>query len=52
MADPDKTRLTEIELELEQRKRLLDMFSLVETYDDREVVIAFVENIVGGESAD
>ena len=49
MADPDKNRLTEIELELKQRERLMDVFSLVETYDGREAVIAFCEGLVTGQ---
>jgi len=52
MTEPDKDKLTEVELELEQRKRLMDVFMLVETFDDREAVIAFCENIVGGGSVD
>ena len=52
MTEPDKDRLTEVELELEQRKRLMDVFELVETFDDREAVIAFCENIVSGGSTD
>ena len=49
MADPDKTRLTEIELELRQGERLMSAFRQVKTYDEREVVIAFCEEIIGGE---
>ena len=52
MTEPDKDRLTEVELELEQRKRLMDVFMLVQTYDNREAVIAFCENIVSGRSVD
>ena len=52
MTEPDKDRSTEVELELEQRKRLMDVFELVETFDDREAVIAFCENIVSGGSTD
>ena len=52
MTEPDKDRLTEVELELEQRKRLMDVFMLVQTYDNREAVIAFCENIVSRESTD
>ena len=52
MTEPDKDKLTEVELELEQRKRLMDVFELVETFDDREAVIAFCENIVSRESTD
>ena len=52
MTEPDKDRLTEVELELEQRKRLMDVFMLVQTYDNREAVIAFCENIVCRESTD
>ena len=46
MADPDETALTEIELEMRQRKRLLEVFCRVETYDGRESVIAFCEVLV------
>jgi len=52
MADPDTDKPTEIELELQQRKRLMDVFMLIETYDQREAVISFCENIVGGRSVD
>ena len=52
MTEPDKDRSTEVELELEQRKRLMDAFMVVQTYDNREAVIAFCENIVSGESTD
>ena len=48
MADPDKDKATEIALEFEQRKRLLDVFFRVETYDGRESVIAFCEALVSG----
>ena len=52
MTEPDKDRLTEVELELEQRKRLMDVFMVIQTYDNREAVIAFCENIVSRESTD
>ena len=52
MTEPDKDRLTEVELEVQQRKRLMDAFMVVQTYDNREAVIAFCENIVSGESTD
>ena len=52
MTEPDKDRLTEVELELEQRKRLMDAFMVVQSYDNREAVIAFCENIVSGGSTD
>ena len=52
MTEPDKDRLTEVELELEQRKRLMDVFMLVQTYDNREAVIAFCENTVSGGRVD
>ena len=52
MTEPDKDRSTEVELELEQRKRLMDAFMVVQTYDNREAVIAFCENIVSRESTD
>lgn len=52
MTDPDKTRPTEIELELRQGERLMEVFRLVKTYDEREAVIAFVENITSGGNGD
>ena len=52
MANPDKDKPTEIELELQQRKRLMDVFMLIETFDDREAVIAFCENIISGGNMD
>ena len=52
MADPDTEKRTEIELELEQRDRLMDVFSLVETFDKREAVIAFCKTLVGGGKVD
>lgn len=48
MTDPDETRPTEIDLEMAQRERLMELFSLVETYDGRESVIAFCETLVSG----
>ena len=39
MTEPDKDRLTEVELELEQRKRLMDAFMVVQTYDNREAAL-------------
>ena len=52
MADLDKDRLTEVELELQQRKRLMDVFMLIETFDDREAVIAFCKKMISGGSVD
>ena len=52
MTEPDKDRLTEVELELEQRKRLMDAFMVVQSYDNLVAVIAFCENIVSRESTD
>jgi len=46
MPDPDEIAPTEIELEMSQRKRLLKVFSLVNTYDGRESVIVFCEALV------
>ena len=40
MADPDKKRLTELELEAEQGERLMEVFRLIKTYDAREGVVA------------
>ena len=54
-ADPDNSvdtqceaatkheRLDEVELEMKQQQRLLDSFSRLGWYDDREAVIAFCE---------
>ena len=52
MTDPDRARPTEIELEFEQRERLMDVFSMVETFDDREAVIAFCEDIMRAQRKD
>ncbi len=43
MANPDKDRPTEIDLEMNQRARLMELFNFVETFDGREAVIAFCE---------
>lgn len=47
-ADPEnmesgKQRKTEFDLEAEQRVRLLDAFSMVKTYDEREAIIRACE---------
>ena len=49
MADPDKDRPTEIDLEMDQRARLMALFSLVETFDRREAVITFCETQVNSQ---
>lgn len=41
-ADPDSV-VDEVELEMKQCARLLDSFSRLGWYDDREAVIAFCE---------
>ncbi len=46
MVDLDDNSSTEIDLEMAQCARLLELFSVVETYDDRASVIKFCENIV------
>jgi len=46
MTDPDTDRPTEIDLEMEQRARLMELFSFVETFDGREAVIMFCETQV------
>jgi len=46
MADPDKKRLDEEDLELLQQSRLLDVFSQLDTYDARESVIKFCEKLM------
>ena len=52
MADPDKNALTEIEMEEAQRDRLMELFCLVETFDERESVIAFCETVIDGVPSD
>jgi len=47
MAEPDASKLTEIDLETDQRARLMTLFSCVETYDGREAVITFCETQIG-----
>ena len=42
-ADLGTSFKTEIDLEFEQRERLLDAFSLIETYDGREAIIRACE---------
>ena len=46
MTDPDADRPTEIDLEMAQRDKLMELFSRVETFDDRASVIAFCESVV------
>ena len=46
MPDPDDEKLTEIDAELRQRERLLEMFHRIETYDARESVISFCEKLM------
>ena len=46
MPDPDADMPTEIDLEIEQRDKLMELFSLVETFDERASVIAFCERVV------
>ena len=52
MTDPDADRPTEIDLEMAQRARLMELFSLVDTFDERASVIAFCERVIRGEPAD
>lgn len=52
MAMPDTDRPTEIDLEMNQRERLMDMFSLVETYDGREAVIMFCQKLIESQRKD
>jgi len=52
MTDPDADRPTEIDLEMAQRARLMELFSLVDTFDDRASVIAFCESGVKAQRAD
>ena len=42
-ANPDIQRKTELDLESEQRTRLLEAFSMIETYDERETIILACE---------
>jgi len=46
MADPDKKRLDEEDLELLQQSRLLDVFSQLDTYDARERIIRECEELI------
>ena len=46
MPYPDADRPTEIDLEMNQRDKLMELFSLVETFDDRASVIAFCQSVV------
>ena len=46
MADPDANRPTEIDLEMDQRTRLMELFSFVERFDDRQSVITFCEKLI------
>ena len=46
MTDLDADRPTEIVLEMEQRDKLMELFSRVESFDDRASVIAFCESVV------
>ena len=52
MPDPDADRPTEIDLEMAQRNKLMELFSLVETFDDCASVIAFCESVVEAQRAD
>jgi len=52
MADPDANRPTEIDLEMDQRARLMELFSFVETYDGRESVIGFCEKVIESQRKD
>jgi hypothetical protein len=46
VTDPDKTQLTEIELEQLQQARLMDAFIQVKTYDARESIILACERLI------
>jgi hypothetical protein len=46
MANTDKKRMTEEELEFLQQSRLLEAFSQVETYDARESIIMACEKLI------
>ena len=52
MADPDTDKPTEIDLEIDQRARLMALFSLVETFDGREAVITFCEKVIESQRKD
>ena len=43
MVDLDDNSPTEIDLEMDQCARLLELFRCLETYDGRETVITFCE---------
>ena len=51
MTDPEKDKLTELELEMTQRERLVELFSFVKTYDGRESVIGFCEKLIKAQQA-
>ena len=46
MAMPDTDRPTEIDLEMDQRARLMELYSFVERFDDRQAVIRFCEKLI------
>ena len=46
MADHNADRPTEIDLEMDQRARLMELFSFVERFDDRQAVISFCEKLI------
>ncbi len=52
MADPDADRPTEIDLEMNQRARLMQLFSFVERFDDRQAVISFCEKLIEAQRKD
>ena len=46
MSDPEIDRPTEVELEFGQRKGLMDVLSLVETYHGRKAEIAYIRKLI------
>ena len=52
MTDPDADRSTEIDLEMDQRARLMELFSFLETFDGRESVIGFCEKLIEAQRKD
>ena len=46
MPDPDEDRHTEIDLEMDQRARLMELYSFAERFDDRQAVIRFCEKLI------
>ena len=52
MAMPDTDRPTEIDLEMDQRARLMELYSFVERFDDRQALIRFCEKLIEAQRKD